>query len=681
MSSACTARTNWHRGATLIVVVAAACHIKSKASDDARAPQAAAPVTQSKSPPDPWVKTSPLSFDVDRSIDPCDDFDAFACNGWDATPEPGEEMRDVAFSRAARANEGYSHEVLERSRTSPGDDPLLRQLGTFYGSCMDEDAIERSGTTAFAPLLTAIADVHDPASLGAATAAMAWVGANPLFGFGPAPAAADVRRTIWVLSGLGLGLASETYGARDRAAREKLSKYEHGIASVLTGLGHDGRAAASEAHAIVVFETQLAAGYVGTETAHNEEVGRAGLVSVFPHFAWDTFLAAIDVHDPISVQIKSQHYFGVVDHLLGSTPWNVWRAYLAFHLVDGYRNALPRRFRSPDDTTARWRTCSERTWTRLYDVMGQVYVRDRFDAPRARTANALVAALSRAMKAELSNASWLDERTRAEAERKLAGIAWQVGEPSRWKRYDVALDRAEYAANLLALTRLQTSREYAAVGAPPDREERNFTVAITNARYVPHHNAIEIPAGIWQAPFFDTDAPVAINLGSIGMVIGHELTHAFDNQGAKFDADGSVRDWWQPATYAEFTRRTKCVIDEFDRYKTAAGPVNGALTVGENIADLGGLKLAFAAYRELRAPKSTVPSDGFTDDQLFFLSFAQTFCRKARLSWSRWALTHDAHAPSKTRINATVSAMPEFAAAFMCKPSAKLAPAEHCSVW
>jgi predicted metalloendopeptidase len=334
-----------------------------------------------------------------------------------------------------------------------------------------------------------------------------------------------------------------------------------------------------------------------------------------------------------------------------------------------------------DWLTPRSRICANITWARLYDAMGELYARDRYDDARARRANELATALTRAMHAELARASWLDAATRTEAERKLANIAWQVGVPSQWKRYDLALDRKAFASNLLALTKLQASRESATVGAPRDRTPEFFTVSAANAQYRRELNGIQIPAGILQAPLFDPAAPPAINFGSIGMVIGHELTHAFDDQGAKFDTDGSQRDWWNPATYAEFAGRTKCVIDQFDHYTTQAGNVNGALTVGENIADVGGLKLAFAAYHESRTATTRTTGSAFTNDQEFFLSFAQTFCRKARPDWARWALAHDPHAPSDWRVNATVSAMPEFAAAFSCKAGARLAPVTRCSVW
>jgi putative endopeptidase len=624
--------------------------------------------------------------DVDRSVDPCEDLYAFACNDWAGKQVEldGTNWRDRSFSGGKYMRYFDSNNLLEDARKSPSNDPGLAQLGTFYGSCMDEEAIERAGTTPFAPQLASIDNVHDPASLAMAIGALYEINANPLFKLGPAPAEADARRTIWEVWAQALGLGSETYGARDDAAKRKLSKYEHRIASVLTELRHDAAAATVDARAIVELETRLASSYPDPVTArvikHHPEVGRAGLVAGLPHFAWDRFLAQIGVHDVGSVQITSPEYVSELDRLLISTPSSTWRAYLAFHLVDQYQGELPRRFRDLENTTSRSRYCVDVTWARLPDLMGQVYVRERFDAKRARPADAMVAALAHAMRTELAGASWLDPQTRNEAERKLANIAWLAGAPSHWKRYDVELGRATHAANLLALTRLQVSREIAMVGAPTDRELRLYSVAEPNASYVPHRNAIELPAGMWQTPYFDPDAPVAVNVGSIGMVIGHELTHAFDDQGAQYDVDGSLRNWWQPATYVEFRHRTQCVVDQYDRYTTAVGRVNGALSVGENIADIGGLKLAFAAYRQLRA-SNTDPGDERTDDQQFFLSFAQTFCRKATPDGYRWLLANDRHAPSEWRVNAAVSAMPEFATAFQCKTGARLAPVQRCSVW
>jgi predicted metalloendopeptidase len=403
--------------------------------------------------------------DVDRSVDPCEDLYAFACNDWagKVVQLVGTAWRDRSFGGGNYIRDYESHHLLEDARKSPGDDPVLAQLGTFYGSCMDEDAIEQAGTTPFAPQLASIDDVHDPASLAKAIGALYEIGANPLFVFGPLPAEADARRTIWQVSGQSLGLGPETYGARDDAAKQKLSRYEHRIATVLTELRHDAAAAQADAHAIVQLESRLATTFAdpvsGRVVKVHPEVGRADLVAALPHFAWDRFLAEIGVHDVASVQITSPQYLSELDRLLLSTPSSTWRAYLAFHLVGQYQGGLPRRFRNPENTASRSGYCVDVTWARLHDLIGQVYVRDRFDAKRARPAEALVAALAHAMSAELERASWLDPQTRIQAARKLANIAWLVGAPSRWKRYDVELGRATYAANLLALTRLQVSRE------------------------------------------------------------------------------------------------------------------------------------------------------------------------------------------------------------------------------
>jgi putative endopeptidase len=622
--------------------------------------------------------------DVDTSVDPCEDFYSYACNTWNAATllGSGEEVFERSFSTAGRASDEYSYSLLEQARKSPGD-PLLDQVGTFYASCMDEDAIERAGTTPFAPLLTSIDEVHDPASLATALAELQRAAANPLFGFGDVISDVDAKRTIWGLAGTGTGLYGETYRALDDTAKKQLAAYESRITSVLANLGHHD--AKVEAHAIVELETRLATLYLDPATARltrrHAEVGRSGLAAALPHFDWDTFLAARGIDDVGAVKIISPKYLSELDTLLVSTPASTWRAHLAFHLVDDYQDALPRRFRDPDHNTPRRDYCTASTWRRLYDVMGQLYVRDRFEAKRERDAMSLARTIAGAMKSELANASWLDPQTRDEAERKLTSISWLVGAPQHWKRYDVPLDRSSYASNLLALTRLQVSRQDATIGGRTSREQRQYAVAVSNAQYVQGRNAIEMPPGVLQPPLFDPDAPVAVNYGAIGMVMAHELTHGFDDQGALYDSEGSQRDWWQPSTYAAFRSRTQCVRDQYSRYQYMASHVSGDLTVGEDIADIGGLKLAFAAYRSVAQTEPRVRPWGLTDDQQFFLSFAQTFCRKATLGWYRSTLATDTHAPSQIRVNGAVSAMPEFAAAFRCPSGARLAPAERCSVW
>ena len=617
--------------------------------------------------------------DVDRSVDPCDDLYAFACNKWiGATTLSGDfESNDRAFTHAFRTMDLATIPLLVESEGNSGEDPIKKTLGDFSTSCNNEDAINKLGIAPFKDLLATIAAVHDRTSLSAAVAALYNVGDQPWFAFGPGASETDSRQTIWWLESKKLN--REFYRSSDPTMVKRRSQHRSALTARLTAAGVGGDVE-HETDAVIAFYTALAQAQPTLAQSRNitrhRVIKKSDLPTIMTHFDWDEFLRDIHAKDA-PIALGDLRPLAAIDQLLATTPWSDLRASLTASLLARYAEALPARLRSETDT----KQCTALAWKYLVDELASVYVNDQFNAFHELKVVATAAAINRAMADELARVPWLDPQTRAEAEYKRTQILWKIARPSvpHFHQGDLAPDG--FAQNLLSISAQDVARKTATIGQPPDRAIWDFAPDSANANYSQTLNTIELPAGILQPPFFDVDANSAINLGAIGMVIGHELTHAFDDQGAQYDGVGSERNWWQPATLQEFKRRSQYVIDQYNRYPVGDTHVNGTDSVGENIADIGGLHLAFSAYRSLARVNPITAENGFSPDQQFFLSFAQTFCRKASPAWERWVLQNDVHTPSRWRINGAVATMPEFAAAFQCKADAPLAPQQRCDVW
>jgi putative endopeptidase len=319
----------------------------------------------------------------------------------------------------------------------------------------------------------------------------------------------------------------------------------------------------------------------------------------------------------------------------------------------------------------------------LADLVAQMFVRDRFAGASKTAAEDLVHAIAGAMTTNLDALTWMDPTTKAKAKTKLTAMSYQIGYPRKWNSYPFRVDRATWAANALAATRAYSARQLAKIGKPVDKDDWEFPAQEVNAYYNPQLNGMVFPAGILQPPFYSVESAIPVNLGGMGVVVGHELTHGFDDQGAQYDAEGNLANWWQPDTERQFKQRTQCVIEQYSRYEVVGGTkLNGANVVGENIADIGGVKLSLAATRQLRASApDTVVADGFTEDQQYFLGFGQSWCAKFRPELEKLLATVDVHSPPKWRVNGALQATPDFAKAFRCKAGSKMVPAKQCVVW
>jgi putative endopeptidase len=695
-----------------IVLLAAACGSGPAATT---APVPPTPVEQKPlAPPVPVVETpgkpitnttlAAVGLDaaaLDRKADPCEDFYQFACGGWQANAVIAPDLRETmrSFVDIELRNEAYLHDVLEKARTVPSDDPIVKQVGAFYGACMDEAAAERAGRKPIAPQLAQIAKVKDAKSLSAAISALQPVGLNPLFNFGPTEDVADVTKMIGSLDQAGLTLPDRDYYLKDddasKAMRAALTEY---TTAMLVEAGHAPDAAKKEAGELLALETEIAkvskdkVAMRDPKGTYNK-IDRAGVAKAMPHFDWDGFFKAIGQPGLVDITTSAPEFLVGVDKLLVSTPAAVWRNYLTVGVLGKSADALTKRLQDiafaleqklsgAKEQKVRWKRCVASTDGALGESLGQIFVRDRFPGASKSAAEEQVRAIVEAMNQNIDTLPWMDATTKTKAKAKAAAMAYHIGYPATWKTYAFKIDPKTYAANLQAARREHLARQYAKIGKPVDRTEWDMTPPTVNAYYNPVHNKMVFPAGILQTPFYQVDHSIAVNLGGIGMVIGHELTHGFDDQGAQFDAVGNLVNWWQPETEKQFKQRTQCVIDQYSKYPAGGATVNGGLTAGENIADIGGVKLALAAYRSLRAKAAdTTIADGFTEDQQFFLSFGQTWCSKARPEYEAKLVATDPHSPPRWRVNGALADTPDFAKAFRCKLGATLRPKNACVVW
>ncbi|MEO8846208.1 MAG: M13 family metallopeptidase [Kofleriaceae bacterium] len=638
---------------------------------------------------------------LDRTADPCDDFYQFACGGYIAKTEiPADKPITMrSFVAISDRNLEYEKSILETAAAKPGDDAILKQLGTFYGSCMNETAIEKAGFAPIRPLLAQIDKIKDAKSLTAAVTQLQLDGINAVFSLGPTQDAADATREIADLEQGGLGLRDRDYYLKDDDQTKKIrTAYRDFIAAALVDVGRKPDEAAKQADGVIAFETELAK-VSKDKVARRDPKGmynrldRGGVAKAMPHFEWESFWKGVGLGTVKDVTVGSPDFLTGVDALIVKTPMNVWRDYLTAVTVRSSTSFLNKKLEDQGfqlratitgqkQMEPRWKRCSAKTDAALGDLLGQAFVRDRFGGQSKQAAEEQVHAIVTAMTANLASLPWMDAETKVKAAAKLDAMTYQIGYPKKWRTYAFKLDAKNWGGNVLASNRAETARELAKIGKPVDKDDWEMTAPTVNAYYEPSLNGMVFPAGILQPPFYSVDSSIPVNLGGMGVVVGHELTHGFDDQGAQYDLDGNLKDWWKPETSKLFKQRTQCVIDQYSKYQVSGQNLNGANTVGENIADIGGVKLALAGYRALRSSAAdTVVADGFTEDQQFFLGYGQAWCAKARPDYEKLMATVDVHSPAHWRVNGALSATPAFAKAFRCKASAKMRPANACVVW
>ncbi|MFZ5445773.1 MAG: M13 family metallopeptidase [Myxococcota bacterium] len=695
----------------LLLASCATQEAATRPTEPAPAPAPVAKVEPKKFTVDPG-KPMPAGLDeaaMDLSADPCTDFYQFACGGWMAKTEiPADRaIYSRGFVSISDRNEASLKEILEEAAAGklPAGTPFAAQLGDAWASCTDEAAIEKA-LPEVKKFIAANTSFKSTAELAKIVGALHLAGYHPFFNVGSQQ---DLKVATEVIVGLdqgGLGLPDRDYYLDDsQRMKDVRANYLAYVEKMLTLAGEKPDAAKKAAETIMAFETRLAKVSLTRVERRDPQklynrVDRKGLKEKAGDFAWDAYFTALGMKDAQAVNVSSIPFFAELGAIAKDTKADVLKPYLTWAILRGSVQALPKAFQdeafafmSKNFTGAkadrpRWKKCVAFVDGELGEALGREFARRYFpEESKART-NAMVAALQGSFEKNLETLSWMDADTRARALVKVRSMVGnnKIGYPNAWRDYGaLKTDRKSFFNTSLATSRFESARQLAKVGKPVDRNEWLMSPPTVNAYYEPQKNEIVFPAGILQPPFFNKDASDAVNFGSMGMVVGHEITHGFDDEGRQFDADGNLKDWWTEASGKNFVGRAECVKKQYDAYPAIGDlKVKGDLTLGENVADQGGLKLAHAAMIEWYAKKGGAAEDArFDKSQQFFLGFAQSWCTKVRPEQAELRAKTDPHSPPYWRVNGPLGNSDAFKAAFQCQDGAKMvrAGADRCSVW
>lgn len=639
---------------------------------------------------------------MSKSVDPCVDFYQYACGSWMVRhPLPADRARYARFTELSDRNEKVLFDILQGAAAEKsGRSALDEKIGNAFAACMDTVAIEKRGIAPLQPDLDRIGAITDNASLLAELARLQARGVPVLFLFSARPDARDSDRTIANLSQGGLSLPDRDYYLKtDPKSREIRDRYVKHVQNMFQLAGDSPEAAAAKAKYVLEFETVLAGASLDRVSLRDPDrsyhiMTKAQLAALTgPDVDWEGYFKlagapafeTLNVATPDFFRQLSEHRPGDLDH---------WKAYFAYHLLRARATELPEAFEKESfdfwertltgarEERPRDMRCVQAVDRGLGDLLGQKYIEVAFGADAKTQIAQLVDNLEKTLGQDIRTLPWMTEETRKAALAKLAAITNNVGYPKKWRDYGkVAIARDDFYGNTERLEEFQRERNIERIGQATDKTEWNMTAPTVNAFYGPQLNSINFPAGILQPPFFDPQRDMALNYGGIGAVIGHEMTHGFDDQGRKFDGAGNLRDWWTAADAAEFEKRAACVADEYSGF-TAVDDVklNGRLTLGENTADNGGIRVAYMAMENaLEGKKEKV--GGFTPEQRFFLGYAQIWCENSTPQSERQQALTNPHSPGRYRVAGVLENMPEFQQAFACKAGQPMVSANACRMW
>jgi endothelin-converting enzyme/putative endopeptidase len=638
---------------------------------------------------------------LDERVSPCDDFFRYACGGWiDANPIPSDESNWGVDDMLGQRNREMLRGILETAVADPT--PETRKIGDFYAACMDEATIESLGADPLKPLLDRIAALQSKAILPDLIGELHRGGVDALFSFGAGQDAKNAESEIAIADQGGMGLPDRDYYLKtDPRSLALLHDYQAHVARMFALAGQDEKTAAAHAATVVAVETALARGALDKVSRRDPQktyhlLARSELDRLTPSFAWTGYFDGLAAPPVAVVNVTEKRFLQAVDHVIDTTTLDDLKTYLDWRLISDAAPWLAKRFVDENfafygkrltgapEIKPRWKRCVAAVDDALGEDLGRAYVKAAFSEQAKARTQAMVDAVAQAFETDLRTLDWMGPQTREKALIKLGQMRKKLGYPDHWRDYS-ALDirRGDALGNAGRAAEFELGRELAKIGKPVDRGEWGMTPPTVNAYYDPQMNDINLPAGILQPPFFSETFDDAINFGETGGgTVGHEMTHGFDDQGRQYDGHGNLVDWWTRADAARFTARTECVVDQYSSYAPIDGlHVNGRLTLGENVADLGGVRLGYAALMTKLGAGAQQTTGGFTPAQRYFIGYAQSWCGATRPEAARLRIVTDPHSPPMFRVNGVVSDMPEFRAAFSCQPGAKMVRAKACRVW
>jgi putative endopeptidase len=653
--------------------------------------------------------TPSLQLDsMDKSIDPCVNFYQYACGGWrQKNPIPADQTGWSVYGKLYQDNLNFLRGILEQAASNSNQrDAVTQKIGDFYASCTDEAGIEKSGLGPLQAELEAIAKLNTVRELAPLVAKLQMTTGGYrtiLFRGGSDQDPDDSESVIASLDQGGLGLPDRDYYTKEDAkSKETRERYVQHVQKIFELLGDNAETAKKNAGTLMRMETALAKASMTRVDRRNpynlkHKMGIPGLEELAPNFDWKTYYSVLQYPTIAILNVGDPAFFKQVSAALASEPLANWKTYLRFHVADSSAQFLTEKFiqenfefyrkylRGAKEREAQWKRCVKFTDYMLGEALGQAYVRKVFSPELKQSTLDMVRRIEDAMAKRIQGLDWMSAETKQQALVKLQGIRNKIGYPDKWRDYSsVKIMRTEFLGNVQQAMEFEHRREITKIGKPVDRGEWLISPATVDAYYNPQMNDINFPAGVLQPPLYDAKMDDAPNYGDTGGTIGHELTHGFDDEGSQFDAKGNLKNWWKEEDRKKFDARTKCVSDQYSSYVVVDEVhINGELTKGEDVADLGGEILAYMAWGAANAGKNLQPMDGLTPEQRFFVGFAQWDCANERPEDLRVRAQTDPHSPPEFRINGVVVNMPEFAKAFSCRAGQPMVkPAEKiCKVW
>jgi putative endopeptidase len=689
---------------TIVIAAALTCSFAfaNRSSEAPRAKETLASV--------PTIEGGNLpGFDVgnmDTSVSACANFFQYANGGWTAKNQiPAAFSRWGRFEVLDEQNIAVLHGILDGllAKKSFKAGTNEQKIADYYRSCMDEPGIEGQGVQPLQVELDRIAAINDVAALQAEIARFHAYRIPAVFGFG---AAQDFKNSQAVIAQAvqgGLGLPDRDYYTKDdEKSLQTREEYAKHVARMFELLGDPPDSATGESQTVVSIETKLAKNSSTRVQRRDPEanyhpMNRTELSALTPHFDWRNYFDVVGLATIDKINVGQPDFFKAADKLLTSISLDDWKTYLRWHLLNASASTLSAKFVQEDfnfsgkylqgtkEMQPRWRRCIVSTDRALGEALGQLYIQKTFTPAARARAQVMVKNLVEALRSDLTTLSWMSDETRKKAISKLDAFVRKIGYPDKWRSYEaLQISRGPFYNNTISARQFEVKRNLGKIGKPVDKSEWGMSPPTVNAYYNPSINEIVFPAGILQPPFYDPKADDAFNYGGIGVVIGHEMTHGFDDSGARFDADGNLTMWWTPDDFKKFKERTDCVVHQFDDYEVEPGlHQNGKLVVGESVADLGGLAVAYAAYQKSLNGKKAKVIAGFTPEQRFFLGYAQIWAQNIRPEAARLRVATDPHPLGRFRVNGPLSNMPLFATAFQCKAGDPMVrPADkRCQIW